>query len=63
MPKNSPSCETKQLNQLFLDLKEKLISDTAFKALFPPYGFQADKKAIDQDIEKYFYENNYLFYN
>ena len=46
-----------------LELADKLMADTAFKSLFPPYGFQADKKAIDQKIEKYFYEKNYLTYN
>ncbi len=43
--------------------KEKLESDTRFKGKFPPHGFKIDRKDIERILEKYFYENNYLFYN
>ena len=55
--------QDKHAEEALLELKEKLQSDSIFKGLFPPYGFQIEKKEIDREIEKYFYENNYLFYN
>ncbi|MFK7808745.1 MAG: ATP-binding protein [Saprospiraceae bacterium] len=52
----------KAAEEALFELKESLQSDEDFKNLFMPSYFSGQND-IEQKVEQYFYNNNYLFYN